>query len=218
MTRIISLMLLLLFSWKAMGQSKPRVEFLYQDKRSNYRAQEDTTKASQQSNGEERTPSEFGRRHRLLALLEDYKTAYSREDYELLDLFLSKSSLIIDGKMISQNPLSNSDTLGQSKSNPAQFAQQGYLPALKSLFDKNEEIEVTFSNMKITQHPRYSEIYGVNLIQSRKSNSYADEGYLFLMIDFNDASKPVIQISAWQSLLGTSENEIIELSDLEIYK
>jgi len=218
MTRIISLMLFSLLSWKAMGQCKPRVEFVYQDKGSNYRAQEDTTKAIQQSNGEERTPSEFERKQRLLALLEDYKTAYAREDYELLDLFLSKSSLIIDGKMIGQNPLSGSDTLDPIKSNPAQLAQQGYLIALKSLFDKNEEIEVTFSKIKISQHPRYSEIYGVNLIQSWKSNSYADEGYLFLMIDFNDASKPVIQISAWQSLLGTSENEIIELSDSIINK
>ncbi len=218
MTRIISLMLLLLFSWKAMGQSKPRVEFLYQEKSLIHKELEDTTKASQSLNENEQKLSEFERKQRLLALLEDYKTAYFREDYELLDLFLSKSSLIIDGKMISQNPLSKSDTLDQSKSNPAQIAQQGYLPALKSLFDKNEEIEVTFSNMKITQHPRYSEIYGVNLIQSWKSNSYADEGYLFLMIDFKDESKPVIQISAWQSLLGTSENEIIELSDLEIYK
>ena len=120
--------------------------------------------------------------------------------------------------MIGQNPLSESDTLDQIKSNPAQLAQQGYLIALKSLFEKNEEIEITFSNIKINQHPSYSEIYGVNLIQSWKSNSYADEGYLFLMIDFKDESKPVIQISAWQSLLGTSENEIIEMGDLVIDK
>ena len=120
--------------------------------------------------------------------------------------------------MIGQNPLSESDTLDQIKSNPAQLAQQGYLIALKSLFEKNEEIEITFSNIKINQHPRYSEIYGVNLIQSWKSNSYADEGYLFLMIDFKDELNPVIQFSAWQPYRDTSENEIIELSDFIINK
>ena len=219
MIRIISLLILLLTNCKVMGQTKPKVEFQYQDKSLIHRELEDTTKASQSLNENEHKLSEFERKQRLFALLEDYKTAYSREDYELLDLFLSKSSLIIDGKMISQNPLSESGNLDQIKSNPTQLAQQGYLNALKSLFDKkNEKIEVTFSNIKITQHSRYSEIYGVNLIQSWKSNSYAEEGYLFLMIDFKDESKPVIQISAWQSLLGTSENEIIELSDLEIYK
>lgn len=218
MTRIISLLILLLFNWKVMGQTKPKVEFLYQDKSLIHRELGDTTKVSHTLDENEHKLSEFERKQRLLALLEDYKTAYSREDYELLDLFLGKSSLIINGKMISQNPLSKSDTLVQSKSNPAQLAQQGYLHALKSLFDKNEEIEVSFSNIKIAPHPRYSEIYGVNLIQSWKSGSYTDEGYLFLIIDFNDESKPVIQISAWQPLQGTSEKEIIELNDLIINK
>ena len=218
MKRIISLMLLLLFSWKAMGQSKPRVEFLYQDKRSNYRAQEDTTKASQQSNGEERTPSEFGRRQRILALLEDYKTAYSRKDIALIDSFLTKSSIIIDGKIVSQNPHSELDKLDQSEVVLTHFNQQEFLQILKSEFDKNKEIEVTFSKIKISQHPSYSEIYGVNLIQSWKSNAYADESYLFLMIDFKDELNPVIQFSAWQPYRDTSENEIIELSDFIINK
>ena len=136
MTRIISLLFLLLFSWRAMGQTEPKVEFLYQDKSSIYRAIEDTTKVSQSLNGDERELVEFGRRQLILGFLEDFKTAYSREDYELLDLFLSKSSLVIDGKMISQNSLSESNSLDQSKSNPAQHAQQGYLNALKSLLGK----------------------------------------------------------------------------------
>ncbi len=201
-----------------MGQTEPKVEFLYHDLSFIHGELEDTTKASQSLNENEQKLYESERKQRLLALLEDYKTAYTREDYELLALFLSKSSLIIDGKMISQNPLSKSDTLNQSKSNPAQLAQQGYLLALKSLFDKNEEIEVSFSKIRITQHPLQSEIYGVNLIQSWKSSSYAEEGYLFLMIDFKDESKPVIQISAWQPYVVTSEKEIIELSDFIINK
>ena len=105
MIRIISLLILLLTNWKVMGQTKPKVEFQYQDKSLIHRELEDTTKASQSLNENEHKLSEFERKQRLFALLEDYKTAYSREDYELLDLFLSKSSLIIDGKMISQNPL-----------------------------------------------------------------------------------------------------------------
>jgi hypothetical protein len=51
--------------------------------------------------------------------------------------------------MISQNSLSESNSLDQSKSNPAQLAQQGYLNALKSLLDKNAKIEIAFSNIKI---------------------------------------------------------------------
>ena len=89
---------------------------------------------------------------------------------------------------------------------------------MTQFFDKNGFIDVKFDGIKITQHPRYPEIYGVNLKQSWKSPGYWDEGYLFVMIDFKDESKPVIQISAWQSLLGTPENEIIEMGDLVIDK
>ena len=51
------------------------------------------------------------------------------------------------------------------------------------------------------------DIFGVQLLQKYNSTSYGDEGYLFLMVDLRDKSRPVIHVRAWQS-------EKTELKDL----
>jgi hypothetical protein len=94
--------------------------------------------------------------------------------------------------------------------------KQEYLQNLRTVFDKNGFIDVKFDGIKITQHPRYPEVYGINLKQSWKSPGYGDDGYLFLMIDFKDENKPVIHVRAWQPYLETISKEVIEMGDIFI--
>ena len=65
-------------------------------------------------------------------------------------------------------------------------------------------------------HPKYPQVYGVNLKQSWTSSNYSDQGYLFLMIDFRDEKKPVIHVRSWQPLKDTPSEEVIELGDFKI--
>jgi hypothetical protein len=211
MIRIISFLFLLVFSWKTMAQTEPKADILYQNKSLIYSQPGDTTKVSQTLNGDEKGLIEFERRQQILALLEDYKTAYSRKDYALISQFLSKSEFILQDKKKSQSQTSGSESADPRMTT---ITKQDFLQNLRKVFEKEGLIEVTFEGIKITQHPRYPEVYGVNLRQSWKSSEYKDEGYLFLMIDFEDGLIPVIQISAWQPFQETSEKEIITLSDI----
>jgi hypothetical protein len=42
------------------------------------------------------------------------------------------------------------------------------------------------------------EIYGIQLKQDYFSASYGDTGYLFVMVDLNDAEHPTIYVRTWQ--------------------
>ncbi len=211
MIRIISFLFLLVFSWKTMAQTETKAEVLYQNKSIIYSQPGDTTKVSQTLNGDEKGLIEFERRQQILALLEDYKTANIRKDYALISQFLSESVLILQEKKISQTQPSESDSPNPNKLTTV--TKKDYLQDLQKVFEKEELIEIKFEGIKITQHPRFPEVYGVNLKQSWKSSEYSEEGYLFLMIDFRDNFKPMIQVRAWQPYQGTSENEIIIMSD-----
>jgi len=191
-----------------MAQTETKAEVFYQNKSIIYSQPGDTTKVSQTLNGDEKGLIEFERRQQILALLEDYKTAYIRKDYALISQFLSKSEFILQDKKKSQSQTSGSESADTT------VTKKDYLQDLQKVFEKEELIEIKFEGIKITQHPRFPEVYGVNLKQSWKSSEYSEEGYLFLMIDFRDNSKPIIQVRAWQPYQGTSENEIIIMSDI----
>ena len=210
MIRIISFLFLLVFSWKTMAQTETKAEVLYQNKSIVYSQPGDTTKVSQTLNGDEKGLIESERNQRILALLEDYKTAYSRKDYAFISQFLSKSEFILQDKKKTQPQPSESDSADPRMTT---ITKQDFLNNLRKVFEKEGLIEVTFEGVKITQHPRYPEVYGVNLKQSWKSSHYSDEGYLFLLIDYEDAEKPVIQAFAWQPFTETPEKEIITMSD-----
>jgi len=167
-------------------------------------------------NWEESNLVEFERKQRILALIEDFKTAYNRKDHELIGSFLSDNALIIVGKVVKQTQPSDFGRLDESKVVLTSFKKQEYLQNLRNVFDKNGFIDVKFDGIKITQHPRYPEVYGVNLKQLWRSTGYSDEGHLFLMIDFRDNSKPVIHVRAWQPFKETNSKEVIDMGDFFI--
>lgn len=52
----------------------------------------------------------------------------------------------------------------------------------------NKSVDVKFSDFRIMRHPTKDGIYGVSLRQRYKSDRYADDGWLFLLWDFRNAS------------------------------
>jgi hypothetical protein len=98
------------------------------------------------------------------------------------------------------------------------YSKKEYLTNLVQVFQKNSFIDVRFDEISIVKHPAFDHIYGVNLKQAWKSSSYSDEGYIFLMIDFENESQPIIHVRSWQPYKDTERKEVIELGDFEIIK
>lgn len=145
---------------------------------------------------------DLGNRQRILHFVEIFRTAYNRKDIEYLRQAYSDDALIIVGRKLEKSPI-QSDLLDNSLLSRDQivFIQRSkgeYLEKLEQVFEKSDFLDIGFEELEILRHHAISDIYGVTLKQEWRSSSYSDEGYLFLMIDFNDVAKPLVHVRTWQ--------------------
>lgn len=143
---------------------------------------------------------DYARRQVIIDFVENFRTAYNRKDIKLLNSVFSDKALIITGKVVAEKPNSDIDrlTLKNNKVVYIKQTKQEYIQKLTRIFKLNNYVNVKFEDIDVVQHPKYDDIYGVTLKQYWHTNHYSDEGYLFLMIDFRDADKPLIQVRTWQ--------------------
>ena len=128
----------------------------------------------------------------------------------------SDKALIITGRVVKEKP--NSDmtrmTLNNNKVVYIKQTKQEYLTKLAQVFKTVKYINVKFSDIEITEHPKFDNIYGVTLRQLWRTNRYQDEGFLFLMIDFRDSDNPLIQVRTWQPYKDMAGNIVTQRKDV----
>lgn len=144
-------------------------------------------------------------REDLMEFLENYKTAYclKRLDY-IRDIFADDAIIIVgnvarvytqqkagDGKMTLK---------GKNIITTNRYTKDKYIENLARCFRNNEFINIRFTHSDIQKLEKESnkDIICVQLGQDYNSSSYADQGYLFLMIDMSDSSEPFIKVRTWQ--------------------
>lgn len=136
----------------------------------------------------------------VLDFVENFRTAYNRKDLKFLNTLFSDNAVIITGKAI--KPIKNTDSQNTFTAK-AQFELQiktktEYMGSLKSIFKKNNFIDVNFDDIIVVEHRNIPHVYGVTLKQDWKSSMYADKGYVFLLIDYRNEREPVITVRTWQ--------------------
>lgn len=166
------------------------------------------------------TLQDFRRRQFILDFLENFRTAYNRKDLDLLEATFSENALIIVGRVVEETDrgIDAGASLGRKKVELIKRSKKEYITNLKQVFKISRYINVRFSDIEIVKHGLQEDIYGVNLLQKWTSGSYSDEGYLFLMIDFEDEDHPLIHVRSWQPEKHTTREEVIELGDFDIIK
>ncbi|MCR4852764.1 MAG: nuclear transport factor 2 family protein [Prevotella sp.] len=175
---------------------------------------------------EKESDIDYTRRQIIVDFVENFRTAYNRRDMKLLTSVFSDKALIITGKVISEKPNSDMDrlTLNNNKVIYIKQTKQEYLQNLSNVFKITKFINVKFDDIEVVQHPKYDDIYGVTLKQYWHTDRYRDEGYLFLMIDFRDADKPLIQVRTWQPYKNkqgqviTQKNDVYHLGSFRIVR
>jgi hypothetical protein len=175
---------------------------------------------------EKESDIDYACRQIIVDFVENFRTAYNRRDMKLLTSVFSDKALIITGKVISEKPNSDMDrlTLNNNKVIYIKQTKQEYLQNLSNVFKITKFINVKFDDIEVVQHPKYDDIYGVTLKQYWHTDRYRDEGYLFLMIDFRDADKPLIQVRTWQPYKNkqgqviTQKNDVYHLGSFRIVR
>lgn len=105
---------------------------------------------------------------------------------------------------------------GQPGFEQIQLTKKEYLERQQRVFKNQQDIFIDFSTFEIVKKNNAPGVYGVEMRQNYSSTTYADEGYLFLLIDFND-NDPLIYIRAWQPNEWDSA-ALVNTSNFRIYK
>lgn len=144
-------------------------------------------------------------REQLMEFLESYKTAYclKRLDY-IRDIF-SDDAIIIVGNVARQYTTQKTgdgkmSIKGKNIITTNRYTKDKYIQNLARCFRNNEFINIRFTQSDIQKLEKNAdqEIICVQLAQDYNSSTYADQGYLFLMIDMTDKDNPFIKVRTWQ--------------------
>ena len=145
-------------------------------------------------------------REMLMEFLENYKTAYclKRLDY-IRDIFADDAVIII-GNVAKRKTAQSGDRErsisleGREVIHYNRYTKDEYLKNLKRCFDRNEFINIRFTNNDIQWLEKYKkeEIFGIQIGQEYNSTSYGDKGFLFLLVNMTNHDEPQIKVRTWQ--------------------
>jgi len=150
----------------------------------------------------------------LISFLENYKTAYCLKRLDYIEEIFADNALIIVGHVVKQaEPIDGMYArAGGKKVEFIELSKMEYVARLRKVFNSNEFVNIHFEDNIVKRLNGDSKIYGIQLKQDYTSASYADKGYLFLMIDLNDSINPKIYVRTWQPEKN-EDGSIFGLSD-----
>ncbi len=132
----------------------------------------------------------------IIDFMEHYKTAYALERLDYIESIFSEDALIITGAYKTvpnpESPYKNNRIVKYNK-----YTKKEYIDRLKVLFRSKEYVNLQFEKSDIRSGSK-DHVYGIQIKQNYYSSNYGDEGYLFLMVDLQDTSKPKIHVRTWQ--------------------
>ena len=142
----------------------------------------------------------------LLQFLENYRTAYALERIDFIESIFSNDAQIIVGKVLKSKPSmytelnKNISIEGQQVIEYNHYDKKSYVEHLRGVFERNEFININFSDLSLRKITKISdkEKFVIQLAQDYKSSSYADKGYLMLLVDITNKEEPLIEIRTWQ--------------------
>lgn len=163
---------------------------------------------------------DWDKRQIMIKFVEKYRTAYMTRDLSQLGTMFAEEAVIITGRVLRVDEGSSND-FAYEQNEPQQpsveYLRQTkgeFLDRQKMLFDTKPDIHLGFSSFKINRKNNQEGVYGISMRQSYTSTDYSDEGYLFLLIDFND-DEPKIYVRAWQPQ-EWSDDALVEIGNFKV--
>lgn len=137
----------------------------------------------------------------LIKFMEDYKTAYCLKNIDFIQKIFDDDALIIVGNVLKKYKSSDNfylSNLSEDEIKYQRLTKSEYINRLKRIFTSNEFINVHFEDNVVKKANKDLSIYGIQIAQHYASDTYADKGYLFLMVDLRDTANPIIHVRTWQ--------------------
>ncbi len=138
-------------------------------------------------------------RVQIIQFLQNYQTAYALKRADYLESVFSDDALIIVGSKVRQTAnvehqirLTDNNLYKLVKKSKSE-----YMADLRRVFASAEFINLQLKDNEVIKAGK-EEIYGIQIRQLYASNNYADQGYLFLVVDLRNPDKPIIHVRTWQ--------------------
>ena len=155
-------------------------------------------------------------RREILKWVEDFRSYYNEKNIKSLNQIFSDDALIITGSIVTQKKRTGDGVQYDQQVKYKVQNKEEYLTNLSRVFRNNAKINVSFDHISVMKHGAKPNIYGVTLHQSWKSGAYHDEGWLFLLWDFNDPDHPQIHVRTWQPEQIAAQDGLFTLDDFFI--
>jgi hypothetical protein len=165
-------------------------------------------------------PEQFGsteERYQLIQFMENYKTSYCLKNIDYIRSIFAENAIIIVGRVLKQGNAIG-EMYSQLKNEDVQFIQKSkkeYMESLELAFQSNDFININFEDNVVKRTNKSGKVYGIQISQEYYSTNYADQGYLFLMMDLSNSKEPKIYVRSWQPQKNP-DGSIIGLSDFKI--
>lgn len=134
----------------------------------------------------------------LIQFMENYKTAYALKRSDYIESLFADDALIIVGSVLKVKPNEMNPYVDNKIVKYNRYNKQDYMKKLRMSFQSNEFINIKFEDNEVRKSGKGGEVYGIQIKQNYYSANYADEGYLFLLIDMNNPDLPLIHVRTWQ--------------------
>lgn len=143
----------------------------------------------------------------IVSFMENYKTAYSLERLDYLRDIFADDAVIIVGNVVKKHTANPREKDGMAISLKGQdvikynrYSKDDYIAQLSRCFNRNDFINLRFTNHQIQWLDKYDDqkIFAINIRQEYNSSTYADDGYLFLLVDMTNQNEPLIKVRTWQ--------------------
>ncbi len=143
----------------------------------------------------------------IVSFMENYKTAYSLERIDYIRDIFADDAVIIRGSVIKKHT-ANAPRLegmpislkGQNIIKYNRHTKNDYIEHLRRCFNRNDFINLRFTNHQIQWLEKFDNqtLFAINIRQEYNSSTYADDGYLFLLVDVTNPDEPLIKVRTWQ--------------------
>jgi hypothetical protein len=157
-------------------------------------------------------------RQTIMKFVEKYRTSFLCRDLNMIDSLFADGAVIIVGRIMKKTSIKDgykymkiSDE--QPEASYIKLTKEQYLKNLESLFKRADDIFIGYSSMEIIRK-NAEKVYGISMRQNYNTSSYSDEGYLFLLVDF-EGRQPQIYVRSWQPK-EWDEGSLIRLSNFNI--
>lgn len=157
------------------------------------------------------------KRLELLKWVEDFRCYYNERNIKALEQIYSDDAIIITGSVVTLRKNAGDGAVKfEQKVNYKVQDKTAYISKLKTQFATKKYLNVEFDHISVLKHGSKKNIYGVTLHQKWTTNTYHDEGWLFLLWDFNDPEKPTIHVRTWQPDQVVASDGVFNLYDFKI--